>query len=80
MHSSPAVILTLNHSDLKNNAELSAGKHIAFLLFCDNREVVIMEFLTEENLQFIPAVICLAVLIIAGIVYGIVKTVKDKDK
>ncbi len=80
MHSSPAVILTLSHSDLKNNAEILAGEHIAFLPFCDNREVEIMEFLTEETLQFIPAVICLTVLIIAGIVYGIVKILKDKEK
>ena len=39
-----------------------------------------MEFLTEEILQFIPTIICSVVLIIASIVYGLIKIVKDKEK
>lgn len=37
-----------------------------------------MEFLTEETLGFIPFIVCGAVLIIAGVVYLIVKAFKEK--
>ena len=37
-----------------------------------------MELLNEENIKYIPIVICAAILLIAGIVYLIVQHFKDK--
>ena len=37
-----------------------------------------MEFLTEENIGYIPVEVCAVILIIAGVVYLIVQHFKDK--
>lgn len=37
-----------------------------------------MSFLTEENIGYIPIVVCAVILIIAGAVYLIVQHFKDK--